>query len=202
MATIDTVISNARYDLRDTNSTLYTDAELYLYANRALIQLDNVLSAYNSDWIFNETSDTLSIVNNYLAAPTGCMVVRSMWIGTKELQKKSTTEIYRLRKYISSSHEPLYFAHQGANILFECVPDSADTIKIWYDKRATALSTGNDMPYNDEFNGIIREMIILLADKRNENEPMADSEIYNFFQDKAIGNVFRRNHITTKKLDF
>lgn len=203
MATINTVITEARYDLRDTSSTLYTDAELYYYANRGLVQLDNVLSALNSDWVYNEASLALISGRNYLAAPTNCMVVRSAWISSDELVKTSPKDIYEKRKYITATGQPYYFAEVGANLQFEYTTGAAYTVKAYYDLRATALVAGASMPYGDEFNAAIREMIVTLAHKRNETNVFPDSEIYNFFMSKLVGNVIRRTHIPSRdNLDF
>jgi len=203
MPTIDSIIAEARYDLRDTNSSLYTDAELLAYANRALVQLDNVLSVLHSDWVYNEYETTLSTSNNYIDAPDNCILLRSAWIGTSELKKVTPERLYELRKYVSSSYQPQYFALKGTQILFECVPDDTYTIKVYYDKRHDPLSLGDNMPYNDEFNGAIREVIIMLADKRNENEPASDAEIYNWFADKLFANALRRKFTyKRRRLDF
>lgn len=206
-ATIASVITEARYDLRDINSTLYTDAELYYYANRGLIQLDNVLSAMNSDWVYNEASLTLASGALYVAVSTGCMVVRSAWISSDELIKVSPQRIFDERKYIGTgTGQPYYFAEQGVNLIFERTTDQAYTVKAYYDKRATAFSTTTPtatMPYNDEFNSAIREMIVILAHKRNEINVFPDTEVYNFFFEKLSGNVVRRNHVPIRSvLDF
>ena len=203
MATINTVITEARYDLRDVNSELYTDTELYYYANRALKNLDDVLSALHSDWVYTETDLTLSSGDNYVAAPTGCIVVRSAWISSTELVKVLPELIYQKRKYISATGEPYFFAENGANLIFEYTADDDYTVKTYADIRATALVSGGSMPYNDEFNSLIREMVVTLAHKRNEVNVFPDTEIYNFFYTKMIGNVIRRNHTPARTvLDF
>ena len=94
MATINTVIANARYDLRDTGSTLYTDAELYLYADRALRQLDSALSAMGSDWVYNEASLSLSSGDSSVSGPSSCLVIKDAWISTTQLYKKSLPTMY------------------------------------------------------------------------------------------------------------
>lgn len=202
MATTDSIITEARYDLRDVNSTLYTDAELYYYANRGLVQLDNVLSALNSDWVYNEDSSTLASGRNYLAVPTRCIAVRSVWISSDELEKVSPEYIYGERKYITATGQPYYFAQVGSNLQFERTTDASYTVKQYYDLRATPLVSGASMPYNDEFNSAIREMIVILGHKRNENNVFPDTEVYNFFYGKLIGNVIRRNHVPVEALDF
>jgi len=206
MTTISAVITEARYDLRDPNSTLYTDAELYYYANRGLFQLDNVLSAMNSDWVYNEASLTLESGLAFVASSTGSMVVRSAWISSDELIKVSPEKIFEERKYISGTGQPYSFAEQGAILIFDRTTDQAYTVRAYYDKRATAFATttpGAAMPYGDEFNSAIREMIVTLGHKRNEVNVFPDTEVYNFFMEKLAGNVIRRNHTPIRAtLDF
>jgi len=204
MATIDIVRTDARYDLRDVDTTLYTDAELLAYANRALRQLDNVLSALNSDWVLNEKAD-ISLVagNNSVSSPTGSMVIRSAWISSTEIIKVAPQTIYNKRKYISGTGQPRFFSEAGTSMIFEKTADDTYTIKGYYDKRATVLTDGDDMPYNDEFNDPIREMIVILGHKRNENDVFTDTQLYNFFMERVVGNVVRRNHVPARKrLDF
>lgn len=203
MATIDTIITEARYDLRDTNSTLYTDTELYYYANRGLFQLDNVLSAMSSDYVLNEDDVTLTTGDDYASSPDNCMVIRSIWIGSDLLCKVAPQTLYRERKFISSTGQPFYFAEVGTQILVDREADDDYTLKVYSDQRTAALSSGDSMPYNDEFNGMIREMIITLAHKRNEVNVYPDTQIYNFFMERLGGNVIRRNHVPRRsKLDF
>ena len=202
MTTINTVITNARYDLRDISISQFEDAELRVYANRALRQLDNVLSSHASDWTLNEGSLTLSTSDNYVAGPTSCIFINSVWITTTQLTKRSPQQIYDKQKYITSSQQPMYWAHSSGNILFECVPNSAYAAKVYYHKRSAELIDGSSMPYSDEFNDPLQEMIILLAHKRNENEPVSDSEIYNFLMDRCLSNAMYRVHTDRVKLDF
>lgn len=207
MATIADIVTEARYDLRDIDAALYSDGELYYYANRGLVQLDNVLSAMNSDWIYNEASLALGAGALYVAAPTGCIVVRSAWISSDEIIKVPPQRIFDERKYVGTgTGQPYYFAEQGVNLIFERTTDQAYTVKAYYDKRATAFSTETPtatMPYNNEFNSAIREMIVILAHKRNEINVFPDTEVYNFFFMKLSGNVIRRNHVPIRTvLDF
>lgn len=204
MATTDAVLTEVRYDLRDTASSLYTDTELFYYGNRALIQLDNVLSAMAPDWVYNEANVTLAPAASSAAVPTGCIMIRSAWISTTQLVKKSPEQLYREKKYIgAATGEPYWFAEVGANMQFDRTADTGYTVVTYYDKRATALATGASMPYSDHFNGMIKEMIITLAHKRNEVNVFPDTAIYNFFMEKLMGRIIGRNHVPVRsRLDF
>lgn len=203
MATTDAVLTEVRYDLRDTQSSMYSDAELFNYANRALIQLDNVLSAMQSDWVYNEADVSLSSGNDYASIPDGCFLIRSAWISTTELVKTNAEQLYRKRMFISGTGIPYNFAEVGTQMIFDREADDDYTVVTYYDKRATALATGANMPYNDEFNGMIKEMIITMAHKKNEVNVFPDTAIYNFFMERLMGRVVGRDHIPVRhKLDF
>jgi hypothetical protein len=204
MATIDGLIDRARYDLRDTDKTLFkTDNELIVYANRGLRQLDNVLSAMKSDWVYTEADVSLLISRNYATAPTNSIAIRSAWIDTTELIKQTPEFIYRQRKAISSSGAPFYFAELRDQMIFDSTSDKAYTVKTYYDKRTPPLVAGATLPYNDEFDALIREMIVLMGHRRNENDVATDAQIYNFFYERMFGNVLRRNHVKpNRRLDF
>jgi len=204
MSTVDDLIDHARYDLRDTDKTLFkTDDELITYANRGLVQLDNVLSAMKSDWVYNEADITVIIARNYVATPDGCIAVRSAWIGSTELIKQSPEAIYRERKFVSSTGQPRYFAEAGTQMIFDYTTDQPYLVKTYYDKRATGLVAGATMPYSSEFNALIREMVVMMGHKRNENDMATDAQIYNFFYERMFGNVLRRNHAKPRyRLDF
>lgn len=204
MATVASVITSGRYDLRDSSELKWSDAELLDYLNRALIQLDNALSANNSDWVYTEdTTTTLSEDGNSVSVPTGTIVVRDVWIGSDRLFKQDPPVIMYKRQFVTSERQPYHWAHQGANIIFEATADTDYSLEIYYDKRATALTSVGDMPYSDEFNGPLRQMMVFCAKNRDEFDVNIDAQMYNFFLDSALGNTIKRTYINRKyRLDY
>ena len=83
------LITSARYDLRDTDSTQYTDAELVEYANRARVQLDSALGSINSDWVSTTGTLILESGNDYATLPTDFSTDRYIWYSTTKLEKRS-----------------------------------------------------------------------------------------------------------------
>jgi len=196
MATAASVIASARYDLRDTDSNQYTDAELLDYLNRGLRQLDAVLSTMSSDRVYVEdTSTTLASGDNHVAARDRCLKVRQVWIGTSQLTPKSLNYIYYKRNIIgSTTGRPSYYAQGGENILFERTADQDYSLKIYFDQRTDTLASGTTMPYSDEFNDPLRESIIILAKRRNEYDVNLDAVLYDFFLDATRSIVAKRRY--------
>ena len=196
MATAASVITSARYDLRDSSSNQYADTELLDYLNRGLRQLDSVLSTMSSDRVFVEdTSKTLSSSDNYVSAPDRCMKVRQLWSGTSELTPKNPDYIYYKRNIVgSTTGQPSYYAQAGENIIFERAADDDYSLKIYFDQRTDTLSSGTTMPYSDELNDPLRESIVILAKRRNEYDVNLDAVLYDFFLDAARSIVVKRRY--------
>ena len=207
MATVATTITNGRYDLRDTNSTLYDDAELLAYLNRALIQLDRALLSLKSDLLHNTDEGTdLADAANSVTATTGAISIRSVWFSdtSKRVIPKSVDYIYYKRKFISATGQPDYYALEGTKIIFERTSDQEYTdLVIHYDKASTALTTVGSMPFADRFNESLRQMMVMCAKHRQELSPAIDAEMYNYFMDAAMGEVISRNYASRRyRTDF
>ena len=191
--TVANIIIAGRYDLRDTNSIQYVDAELLGYLNRALVQLDGALSALHSDWVLTEdTATTLLAAGNSVTTPTRCVRVRKVWISSDQIEKKLPGYIYDKRKFITATGQPVYFAHNATSLIFETTADADYDLTIYYDIRSSALTVGGNMPYDDEFNEPLKQAMILLAKNRQEQSPGIDAQLFDFFARVAIGKVIGR----------
>ena len=196
MATVASVITSGRYDLRDPNITQYTDAELLDYLNRELTQLDKALRSINSDWV-HATEDSTNLLQDAdsVVAPADLMSIRSVWFSSDQVLPKSVDDVYYKRKYISAQGQPDYYALEGLNIIFEREADQLyTTLVIHYNAKSTALTSGGDMPFNDRFNESLRQMMVFLAKNRQELTLVTDAELYNFFTDAVMGEVISRSY--------
>jgi hypothetical protein len=204
MATAAEVITSARFDLRDSSSTQYTDAELLDYLNRALVQLYASLGSVHSDWVYTEdTSKTLATGDNSVTTPTDIGAVLSLWIGSDEILKKDTPYIYYKRRYITATGQPYYFAHKDSTFIFERAADADYSLAIYYNKKRTVLGSGDTMPFDDDFNQPVRQAIVLIAKNRNEYDVAGDGALFDFFLDAAFTYVISRNRTPKRyKLGF
>lgn len=194
MALASAIITSARYDLRDTGSTEYSNAELLDYLNRAQVQLYSVLHSLHSDWVHaSDTSTTLLEDGNSVSVPTDFSTVRSIWIDTDMLSKKDVDFIYYKRKHITGAAKPVFYATEAQTFIFEYTADQDYDLTIYYNKDSTALELAGTMPFNSKFDQPLRQMIVLQAKSRNEYDIMGDAAIYDFLMDAALGNVISRN---------
>jgi hypothetical protein len=126
-------------------------------------------------------------------------------IGTDDLIKQSVSKIReRLRNNGTTTGTPYYFAIQGTNILFDKKAAADTTIIFEYNSSVAELDSIDDtMPFNDEFNDILRQFIVLTAKARNKYETMTDASLYDFFYSALLAKTVSRNFIpSTYKTDF
>jgi hypothetical protein len=195
MALASAIITSARYDLRDTGSTEYANAELLDYLNRAQVQLYSVLQSLKSDWVHaSDTSTTLLEDGNSVAVPTDFSFARSIWIGDDLLTKKDVDFIYYRRKYITGTAQPVFFSTEGQTFIFEYTADQDYDLTIYYNKNGTDLELADTVPFNGQFDQPLRQMVVLQAKSRNEYDIMGDAAIYDFLMDAALGKVIARNN--------
>jgi len=195
MALASAIITSARYDLRDTGSTEYSDAELLDYLNRGQVQLYSILQSLRSDWVHaSDTTITLEEDDNSVAVPTDFSTVRSVWIGDDLLTKKDVDFIYYRRKFVSGTAKPVFYATEAQIFIFEYTADQDYDLTIYYNKDSTDLELTDTMPFNSKFDQPLRQVTVLQAKSRNEYDILGDAAIYDFLMDAALGKVISRNH--------
>lgn len=203
MATVASVLTSLRYDLRDPDGRLFTDAELIDYLNRGLTVLDSILAAKQSDWVHKtDDSFTLAVGSNEEAYPADLKTVRDIWEGTNRLVKKTVDYIYYQRKFISTGR-PRFYALEGVNFIFDYTADQEYTLTVHYNKKSTALTASGDMPFNDEFNLVLQQGAVLFAKNRNDKELNIDAIMGSMFEAAANKDVLKRNFAPKNyRLDF
>jgi len=203
MATAADIITSARFDLRDTDETQYSDAMLLDFLNRGLRPLSVVLSMLSSDWV-NDTSDlTLASAASTITLPTYFISDITVRISTDYLTKNSVSSI-RHTLVDSTSDQPENYAIQSTTMMFERVADAEYTVVLEYNKYEADLASTDTMPYNGECNDILRQFITLSAKSRNEYSIMNDAAIYDFFYEALFSKFVARNYISnfSKRTNF
>lgn len=129
MATVQSVLDSARYDLSDFETGLdFDDVELLDYMNRMIGLMDSALAAFRSDLIHG-TETTIDLVEDQDYVELSSMnsgnwdSIRSVWVDTTKLTQISVDEMYYKRKWYSSSLFPYFWALQGTQIIFESESD-------------------------------------------------------------------------------
>ncbi len=197
MATVQSVIDNAKYKLRSVNSTPYTDDELLSYLNNdGIFNLDLILAANKSDLsLTKDTSLTLSSGNSSVALPSTFLDIESLWIDTTELDKKDLSYIYEELQVSSTSNQPWAYALAGVNLMFNCSADQDYSLTLFYYTKHADLALTDSMPYSDLFNNTLTQLIVLIAKTRNEINALPESAIYDSLRDAVMSNIISRRHI-------
>ena len=195
MTTAASICTSARYDLIDEKNTQYSDAMLLDFLNRGLRPLCTALASVRSDWVNTQTSLTLSSGDSSVALPTLFISPIRLTYGTQDITKTTVSDI-RDKKLSSTSGLPNYYAVQGLNILFDRTADADYALTFEYNTSVTELTaTTDNMPFNDEFNDVIRQFIILLGKNRNKQSVLADAGIQDFFYSAVFSKLVSRNYV-------
>jgi hypothetical protein len=202
-ATVASILTSMRYDLRDSDARQFVDDELVDYINRGLTILDSTLAAKQSDWVHKtDDSFTLASGSNEESYPTDFKTVRSIWEDSNQIVKKDVDYIYYQRKFITTGR-PYCFAIEDTNFIFDYTADQEYTLTVHYNKKSTALTTSGNMPFNDDFNLVLQQGAVLFAKNRNNKELNIDAVIGSMFEEAANKNVLKRNFVPKNyRLDF
>jgi len=194
MTTAAELIVSARYDLRDSDKTQYSDPMLLDYLNRGLRPLCAALASLRSDWVNSSTSLTLASGDDDTDLPSDFISVINIKIGTNDLTKKSISWI---RDYLVSSSAglPSYYAIQGTSILVEKEADDDYTLLFEYNATTATLVSTDNMPYNNEFNDVLRQFLTLIGKSRNEYSIISDAAMQDFFYAAVFSKLVSRNHV-------
>jgi len=202
MTTAAQLITSARYDTRDEQSTQYSDAMMLDYLNRGTKNLPVTLAMLRSDWV-NDT-ETLTILDgdSEIALPTYFMSDITVLVGTAYLTKCSVSAM-RDKQTSASTGDPGYYSIHKTNLLVDTLVDGDLSVVLEYNQSTALLLSGTSMPYNDEFNDVLRQFLVLMCKTRNEYTLAGDAAIQDFFYQALFSKVISRNHVpNVNKTDF
>lgn len=200
MATYNTIIDDARYDLRDYQTGLeFDDAELLNFINRMIRILESTLTSLNSDLVQGTASLYLLIATNSLSILTALNSgnwdsIRSLWNATDKLQKVSLDDLYDIRQSASTqTGAPNYWALGGTTLQFDKTADKAYTLTCYYNSKIGAVVAAGTTPYNGIFDDSIREMLVMHAKAKKEGKTDRAEMIYSeMFRKRAMEIEIRR----------
>ena len=207
MATAQSIIDSARYDLVDFVDGVgvgieFDDTELLNYLNRMVGLMDSQLSALHSDLVEakEESIDTVSsqAYVDISGLNSGLWNrIRSVWIGSTRLEQVSLDYMRYTSMFRSNDARPQIWALYGQQILFPTGADSAHTdLVIYYDKKTASLALGDSMPYNDLFNEFFREMMVMTAKAKKEGIlDRADATLNEMFRSRAMTETIQRGFV-------
>lgn len=207
MATVATIIQNARYDLGDFGGQKYNDTMMLHYLNRIIPILDDVLISLDADYTKTSESLTLLTGSNTVALPTRCDNIIMVWYNSDLWLKESLDKLmyrYQINVATSNTGTPQYWSYNAANIYFNNIADIDYAITVYFHQRTATLTATDSMPYNDVFNEYVREAIVTMAQKAKDNKiPGVDQQFYATFKAIAERYVITRNtHFQNFHIDF
>ena len=207
MATVQTIIDSARFDLVDFVDGIgvgieFDDAELLNYLNRMVGLMDTQLSALQSDLVEAEELGIDTVASQAYVDISGLNSglwhrVRSVWIGSTRLEQVSLNYMRYTRMFRSGDGRPTIWALSNQQILFPQGCDAAHTdLNIYYDKKTATLALSDSMPYFDLFNEFIRESMIMAAKAKKEGlMSRPDAMFTEMFRSRAMQEEIARGFV-------
>jgi hypothetical protein len=211
MATFNTIIDDARYDLRDYQTGLeFDDAELLNFINRMIRLLESTLTSLNSDLVQGTATLSFLIATNSLDIATALNSgkwdsIRSLWNSTDKLQKISVDELFNIRQSTSTqTGAPNFWALGGTTLQFDKTSGVAYSLTCYYNSKTGTVTASSTTPYNGIFDDSIREMLVMHAKAKKEGI-LAKAEIMygEMFRKRAMEIEIRRSFLPkTYSIDF
>ena len=208
MATVETVLNAAKYDLQDFGEQEFDTTQLIHYLNRVITLLDRALISMNSDQTLTESTVTLTTGNNSVTVPTSYTVnIREIWDDTQtELSKVNHMKLYEMRmNRYGDSAEPRYWSHIQNNIEFEVNADDDYTFTVYHDIMSTPITSKTDnMPYNSIYDEYLRELLVMMArSKKDKKIAQTDAAYLQIFKNTLYNDMISRGFVPKNyQLDF
>lgn len=207
MSTVADIFLGAKYDLRDYGFKEFDETQMIHFLNRCVVLLDRALMSLNSDQTLNEATLAVGSGDNYVAVPTGCLNVRTIYDADDTLITKIPAEMlydYRLDRSTDTA-QPVYWSYIQNQIEFEVTTDQAYNMTCYYDKATTPFTaTADTIPYNGVYDDQLREVLVMMANgKKNAELRKADAVYLQMFTEVLHQDMINRNFIPKPyKLDF
>lgn len=207
MATAQSIIDSARYDLVDFVDGIgvgieFDDTELLNYLNRMIGLMDSQLSALQSDLVEAEELNIDTVQSQKYVDISSLNSglwnrIRSVWISSTRLEQVSLNYMRYTRQFRSNDARPTIWAMWHDQILFPQGCDQAYTdFSLYYDQKSAVLTLTDSMPYNDRFNEFFREMMVMTSKAKKEGIiDRADSTLNEMFRSRAMTEEIQRGFI-------
>lgn len=199
------LIAQIDYDLRNsTSKTQYATAELFVYLNRCLELVYQVLLDSESELILTGTGTiTLSAGTSVYSLTSNSMgdlwVPYRVWISEYDPMEEGEEEdrypYLRLEDEgdTSSRTRPTSFYLEGDNIGFLPYSDDTYTANLKYYPNFVPLSASTEnMPFKNLFNMQVAEGVKLFAKNRNNDALSVEASLMEVFQQRALQIMWRR----------
>lgn len=204
MATVESVIDSARYDLNDFEEGIQWDnRELLNYLNRLYKVMHSTLASLDSDLVEGEETDIDCVADQDYVDLSGMNSglwshIKAIWVGTNNmLEQISLFNMRYKRIYRSGTGKPYYWAVKNQQLLFEQDCDQAyDDMTIYYYTKAPELALTDSMPYQDRFNDSFIELLNFYGTlKKDGNVSQASSISRSLLRKRAMEETIQRGFV-------
>lgn len=193
MAIVNTIITECRYALIDTEKTQFSDTELINYLNECCDIVHQTLVDMKSELVRTGTTTitTASGTERY-TLPDDLWRTHKVWAdGEDPMEECEEGDRYQ---YVKSEEDgdtsarttPDSYYLEGDNIGLLPYSDSIYNINIIYYPAYSELVLTDTMLYKGFFNSQIRQGIILLAKNRNELGSPVEGVLMDIYQNRAL----------------
>ena len=206
MSTVITLLTAAKYDLRDYGGKEFNPTQMVHYLNRCIKILDRALIALQSDQTLNESSLVVSVDANSVTVPTSTTVnIRAIFDDANTLMVKvSAEDLYHIRMDRSGeSSTPKYWCHIKEKIEFDVPAIEELTYTCYHDSMSITVTSSSDMPYSGRYDEYLREALILMAQaKKHKKLPQTDAVYLQMFTANLQQDIINRNYVPKRRLGF
>lgn len=206
MATIQNVIDSSIARYQDPDKTLWADAELLAYANKAVAYLNQLLIQRNDPIGLSSIAITTSDGTETYALPSGFIAMypgkssdqSGMWIDDNFLWPVRETE--KVNYSDDEGGEPKYYYIIDGYIGLLPVPDDEYQVNYRYfaTQNALELSTPSTMPWGGVFDEAISMFMTSLANARGEMDVSMITQVYAELERSALSVVSLRTPIRVR----
>lgn len=107
----------------------------------------------------------------------------------------SLISLDRRRINNTATGTPGYFAERRDYILLDCAASTNYGLIMHFEQKSADLTSGGNMPYNDEFNDQLRQVMIEIAKARNSENKPTDAYLQAIFKNAAMQKAITRKFV-------
>jgi len=213
MGTLQTVVTDARYKVRDSNGNQYSDAEVLAAVNIILHEIHDKLSNIESNLVYGHSTITLADgTKEYTPSFSHQGFLNDgVWLDGNEWYLTQTEEPDRVGLGYEDDTlegEPrYYYLTEDGKVGFIDTPDAIYTCHVYYWKPLTELTAvaTDTLPWNGIWNTFIHRRLIMDLLERNERDTSRQAVLASMAETQAMNRTYnlgtRRRKVTSDFFD-
>jgi len=183
--------------------TIATAAGTFVTNGQAVNQTIGITGSTNNDTsdigllTIKSVTETLITVNEDVIVDEGTADASGtiMSFKSNDVIKESTDGIFLDRRLDDTTGRPTEWGWEGTNIVFDRKTDQAYGLLFHYNQKSATLTTGTTMPYNDEFNEIVRGGTVLIGKETRDESSSVTFSLEQYVKNAVMTKADRRKYI-------